>query len=142
VSAETAALACVGDRPLLEDSVVVLSGATGGIGRSIALMLVAARARLAVTDIAAAAVDELASELDVFGAACDVSSWEGFASFLSTVEAELGPVDGVVNCAGLWAPAPYDQVDERAFAETLDANLKTSTFVTGTVLRVNGGSLL
>ena len=126
MSAEAAALASVGDRPLLEGSVVVLTGATGGIGRSIARMLVAAGASLAVTDLSAGAVDEVASELDVFGAASDVSSWDGFASFLSTVETELGPVDGVVNCAGLWAPAPYEEVDERALAETLDANLKTA----------------
>src|SRR5205814_4924335 len=33
---------------------------------------------------------------------------------------------GIVNCAGLWAPAPYEEVDERAFAETVDANLKTA----------------
>jgi NAD(P)-dependent dehydrogenase (short-subunit alcohol dehydrogenase family) len=126
VSAEAAALACVGDRPLLEESVVVLTGATGGIGRTIARMLVAAGAWLAVTDISAHPVEELASELGVLGAACDVSSWEGFTSFCSTVEAELGPIDGVANCAGLWAPAPYEEVDERAFAETLDANLKTA----------------
>jgi NAD(P)-dependent dehydrogenase (short-subunit alcohol dehydrogenase family) len=126
VSAEAAALASVGDRPLLQESVVILTGATGGIGRSIARMLVAAGARLAVTDISAEPVDELASQLGVFGLPCDVSSWEGFASFCSTVEAELGLVDGVVNCAGLWAPAPYDEVDENAFAQTLDANLKTA----------------
>jgi NAD(P)-dependent dehydrogenase (short-subunit alcohol dehydrogenase family) len=126
MSAEAAAFASVGERPLLEGSVVVLTGATGGIGRSIARMLVAAGARLAVTDIAAGPVDELAAELGVLGEACDVASWEGFAAFCSKVEAELGPVDGAVNCAGLWAPAPYDEVDERAWAETLDANLKTA----------------
>src|SRR5262249_5735139 len=70
--------------------------------------------------------EELASELGVLGRACDVSSWDGFAGFRSEVEAELGPIDGVVNCAGLWAPAPYEEVDEHAFAEILDANLKTA----------------
>jgi NAD(P)-dependent dehydrogenase (short-subunit alcohol dehydrogenase family) len=121
-----AALAVAGDRPLLADSVVVLTGATGGIGRSIARMLVAAGAALAVTDLLAEPVEELVSELGLFGRACDASTWDGFASFCSEVEAALGPIDGVVNCAGLWAPAPYEEVDERAYTETLDANLKTA----------------
>src|SRR5262249_12700929 len=53
MSAEAAALAVAGERPLLTDSVVVLTGASGGIGRSIARMLVAAGAALAVTDLLA-----------------------------------------------------------------------------------------
>ena len=126
MNAEEAVLASVGERPLLADAVVVLTGATGGIGQSIARLLVAAGARVAVTDIVADCVDELASELGVFGEACDAASWDGFASFCARVESELGPVAGAVNCAGLWAPAPYDEVDERAYAATLDANLKTA----------------
>jgi len=134
VNGEAAALASVAGRPLLEDAVVVLTVATGGIGRSIARMLAAAGARLAVTDVAAEPVDELASDLGVLGSACDVSSWEGCESFYAKVEAELGPVDGVVNCAGLWAPAPYEEVDERAYVQTLDANLKTAFVSCRTVL--------
>ena len=126
MSAEAAALAVAGDRPLLADMVVILTGATGGIGRSIARMLVAAGATLAVTDLFPAPVEELASELGVLGRAFDASSPDGFAAFRSAVEDELGPIDGVVNCAGLWAPAPYEEVDEHAFAETVDANLKTA----------------
>lgn len=146
MSADAAALASVGERPLLEDSVVILTGATGGIGRSVARLLAAAGARLAVTDIPAGPVDELATELGALGEPCDVASWEDFASFCSKVEAELGPIHGVVNCAGLWAPAPYDEVDERAWAETLDANLKTAfvscrTVLPGMVAR-GGGSIV
>jgi NAD(P)-dependent dehydrogenase (short-subunit alcohol dehydrogenase family) len=119
---------------LLAGSVVVLTGATGGIGSSIAEMLAAAGARVAVTDLSAEAVEQLADELGVFGAASDAASWDGFAAFCSAVEAELGPIDGVVNCAGLWAPAAYDEVDEEAWTATLDANLKTAFVACRTVL--------
>src|SRR5437763_12972527 len=134
MSAEAAALAVAGDRPLLADMVVILTGATGGIGRSVARMLVAAGATLAVTDLFAEPVEELASELGVLGRAADAAAWDGFASFCSQVEVELGPTDGLVKCAGLWAPASYDDVDERAFAETLDGNLKTAFVSCRTVL--------
>jgi len=129
-----AALASAGRRPLLEGDVVVLTGATGGIGRAIAEMLVAAGARVAVTDLDAGRVEALAGELGVYGAATDVASRERLASFVADVESELGPVDGIVNCAGLWAPAPYDDVDDRAYEQTLDANLKTAFVACATVL--------
>jgi NAD(P)-dependent dehydrogenase (short-subunit alcohol dehydrogenase family) len=129
-----AAFAAAGARPVLEDDVVVLTGATGGIGRSIAELLVAAGARVAITDLSAEAVGALAAELGVHGAACDVASRDAFAAFHAAVEAELGPVHGIVNCAGLWAPAPYDEVDERAWAATVDANLKTAFVACSVVL--------
>ena len=105
---------------------MILTGATGGIGRTVARMLVAAGARVAVTDLHADGVAELASELDCYGEAVDVSSWDDFAAFHASAERELGPVDGLVNCAGLWAPLPYDEIDERAWAETLAGNLGTA----------------
>jgi NAD(P)-dependent dehydrogenase (short-subunit alcohol dehydrogenase family) len=114
---------------MLDGQRVILTGATGGIGGTVARMLVAAGARIAVADLADERVGALASELDCYGEALDVSSWEAFAAFHGRVEAELGPVDGLVNCAGLWAPLPYDEIDERAWAETLAANLAT-TFAT------------
>jgi NAD(P)-dependent dehydrogenase (short-subunit alcohol dehydrogenase family) len=119
---------------MLDDRVVVLTGATGGIGRTIARLLVAAGARVAVTDLAADRVEELAGELGCFGAAADVSSRAAFAEFHAAVESELGPLDGIVNCAGLWAPLPYDQIDEAAWAATIAGNLQTAFVTCSTVL--------
>jgi NAD(P)-dependent dehydrogenase (short-subunit alcohol dehydrogenase family) len=114
------------DGAVLDAQTVILTGATGGIGSTIARMLVAAGAHVGVTDLDGDRVDALVAELDCFGEAVDVSSWEAFAAFHRRVEAELGPVGGLVNCAGLWAPLPYDEIDERAWAETLSGNLETA----------------
>ena len=111
---------------VLDGQSVILTGATGGIGGTVARMLVAAGARVAVTDLADERVGALASQLDCYGEAVDVSSWDAFAAFHGRVEAELGPLDGLVNCAGKWAPLPYDEIDERGWAETLAANLGTA----------------
>ena len=91
----------------LDGHVVILTGATGGIGQTIARMLVAAGASLAVTDVASDRVDALASDLEAYGEAVDVSSGPAFDDFRARVEAELGPLDGLVNCAGLWAPLAH-----------------------------------
>jgi NAD(P)-dependent dehydrogenase (short-subunit alcohol dehydrogenase family) len=119
---------------LLDGRVVILTGATGGIGKTIARMLVAAGARVAVTDLADDAVSELTSELECFGAAADVSSHESFGGFHAQAEAMLGPIDGIVNCAGLWAPSPYEDVDEEAWARTFAGNLVTAFVACRTVL--------
>jgi NAD(P)-dependent dehydrogenase (short-subunit alcohol dehydrogenase family) len=126
VLAEEQAFAAVGGRPLLEGQTVVLTGATGGIGRILARMLATAGARLAVADVSSQAVKTLASELACYGEAVDVSSWQAFAAFSRRAEAELGPLDGLVNCAGLWKPRPYDEIDEDTWAETLAGNLETT----------------
>jgi NAD(P)-dependent dehydrogenase (short-subunit alcohol dehydrogenase family) len=146
MSAEERALAAVSGGGLLAGSTVILTGATGGIGSSIARMLVAAGARLAVTDLAPGPVASLAGEIGALGEACDASSSDAFAAFHGRVEAELGPVDGIVNCAGLWSPLAYDEVDDRAYEEMLDANLKTAfvscrTVLPGMVAR-GGGSVV
>jgi NAD(P)-dependent dehydrogenase (short-subunit alcohol dehydrogenase family) len=119
---------------LLDDRVVILTGATGGIGTTIARMLVAAGARVAVTDLAAERVSDLAAELRCFGAAADASSGPSFGAFHAEVEDALGPTDGVVNCAGLWEPSPYDEVDDEAWAETIAGNLTTAFVPCRTVL--------
>jgi NAD(P)-dependent dehydrogenase (short-subunit alcohol dehydrogenase family) len=111
---------------MLDGQRVILTGATGGIGGTVGRMLVAAGARVAVTDLVHERVGALASELDCYGEAVDVSSWDAFAAFHGRVEAEIGPLDGLVNCAGMWAPLPYDEIDERGWAETLAANLGTA----------------
>ena len=92
---------------LLDDRVVILTGATGGIGTTIARMLVARARASRVTDLADERVAALAASSRLLrrgGRRCRRSS----RSAPSTREAEatLGPTDGIVNCAGLWAPLP------------------------------------
>jgi NAD(P)-dependent dehydrogenase (short-subunit alcohol dehydrogenase family) len=120
------AMNAVGTTPLLDGNVVILTGATGGIGTSIAEMLAAAGARLAVADLAEERVARLARDLDALGGAVDVSLRAAFAGFHRRVESELGPVDGLVNCAGLWAPLPYEEIDDEAWAATIAGNLGTA----------------
>ncbi len=114
---------------MLADEKVILTGATGGIGSTIARMLSAAGARLAITDLSADRVDALAAQLDCLGASVDVSSAADFRAFHDLVEQELGPPTGIVNCAGLWAPLPFEEIDEDAWTATLAGNLGTA-FVT------------
>jgi NAD(P)-dependent dehydrogenase (short-subunit alcohol dehydrogenase family) len=117
--------------PLLADRPVILTGATGGIGRTVARVLAAAGAQLVVADLSIDAVAALESELQndgrqVFGRALDASDFGAFATLVEEVEQEIGPVEGLVNCAGLWEPMAYEEVDEAAWQRSVTANLATA----------------
>lgn len=129
-----ATLAACGRRPLLENAVVVLTGATGGIGGSIARVLAAAGARVALADLDTGGVDALAAELGALGRTFDACSLEEFGAFHREIEREYGPVDGIVNCAGWWSPVPYDEIDDDAWQKALDGNLRTAFVGCRTVL--------
>jgi NAD(P)-dependent dehydrogenase (short-subunit alcohol dehydrogenase family) len=115
----------------LRERVVVVTGAGGGIGRAVVSLIADAGGRLAITDLQEEPLNEVASAVDsaagaVYRAAMDASDPDAFASFHASVNAELGPVDGLVNCAGLWEPMPFEQIDEAAWRRQIEANLDTA----------------
>ena len=116
---------------LLDGQVVVLTGATGGIGRVASQVLAAAGASVAAVDLDETLLGGLEADLAATGApvlaeAFDASDVGCFSAFAARVGAELGPVDGLVNLAGLWDPAPYDQIDDEGWQRALRANLGTT----------------
>jgi NAD(P)-dependent dehydrogenase (short-subunit alcohol dehydrogenase family) len=133
---------------LLRGATVILTGATGGIGRDLAAALAFAGARLALADLDADATGTLAAELAaaghaVLGAGFDAASQPDFGAFHHRVEEELGPVDGLVNCAGLWQPRPFAELTPADLARVIDANLTTAfvgclTVLPGMVARRSG----
>lgn len=124
-------LRAVGTTPLLTGQTVILTGAGGGIGAAIARTIAAAGARLAVTDLEADALEPIAAELEaadaeVLAHAMDASDRGEFARLVARVEGELGPVDGLVNCAGLWRTGDFCEIDEETWDQMIAANLGTA----------------
>jgi 2-hydroxycyclohexanecarboxyl-CoA dehydrogenase len=104
--------------------VALVTGAARGIGRAIALALAADGHRVAVADIldedaaaTAASVDGLAVHLDVTSAA---SVDEAVAS----TEAELGPIEILVNNAGWDEFRPFLETDEPFWDRVIEINFK------------------
>jgi NAD(P)-dependent dehydrogenase (short-subunit alcohol dehydrogenase family) len=109
----------------LHGRVVVVTGGGRGIGRAIAGALAAKGCRVAIGDLDAHAAREVAEELggQAVGLALDVTDHDAFSTFLDEVERRLGPVDVLVNNAGIMAVGPFDEEDPATAVRQLEINL-------------------
>jgi NAD(P)-dependent dehydrogenase (short-subunit alcohol dehydrogenase family) len=105
--------------------VVAVTGGAAGIGREIARQLAEAGAQVAIGDRDAEAARTAAAELPgpAEGFALDVTSTDSFRAFLDLVAEHLGPVDVLVNNAGVMWVGPFDEEPESAAQRQIDVNL-------------------
>ena len=124
----------------LADRIALVTGASRGIGRAIALGLARAGAHVAVNYRAreteayetCAAIERLGRRaVAVRG---DVSVAADAAQLVTRVEAALGPVAVLVNNAGITRPQPLAEITEQDWDEVLAINLKSLFLVTQAVL--------
>jgi len=120
-------------RPLAGRTALV-TGGSRGIGRACSVRLAEAGAKVAInyrSDEKAAR--ETARLVEQAGAcalavAADVSSSEDVARMIAEIEQTLGPVDLLVNNAGVFDFAPHSETTLEMWKRTLDVNL-TGTFL-------------
>lgn len=109
--------------------VVLVTGAASGMGRAIAHVFAAEGARVAVTDRDEDGVMRVVGEITADGAsaagwALDVSDPRRIDAVVAEVGERLGPVDVLVNNAGVSIPAPLGSPDfDEAWENTLAVNL-------------------
>lgn len=86
-----------------DDRVAIVTGAGRGIGQGIALMLAERGAKLGVLDVDPALARETAAAIGAaaIGLACDVADLASVDGAFTAVEREFGPVDVLVNNAGI-----------------------------------------
>jgi NAD(P)-dependent dehydrogenase (short-subunit alcohol dehydrogenase family) len=107
----------------LHGRVAVVTGGGRGIGRALCRALAAEGAKVAIGDVDAAAAEDAASELGGVGLRVDVTDRPGFTAFLDEVERRLGPIDVIVNNAGIMPVARLEDEDERSITRQLEINL-------------------
>src|SRR3954469_18450372 len=89
-------------RPL-SGKVVAITGGARGIGKATASALAAKGCRIAIGDLDLELAEKTAGELGGGGIAgqLDVTERDSFAAFLDEAERELGPIDVLINNAGI-----------------------------------------
>jgi NAD(P)-dependent dehydrogenase (short-subunit alcohol dehydrogenase family) len=118
----------------LDGRVALVTGASRGIGRHLALALAEAGADLAIVARDDAALGEVAAEARTLGrrvatVGADVSRVSAIQPMVDRVVGELGGIDLLVNNAGTNVQQPALEVTEATWDQVLDLNLKGAFFV-------------
>lgn len=139
--------------PSLDGKVALVTGATRGLGRAIAQGLAEAGASVVVSSRKAEACESVAGEIAAstgvrtLALPLHVGQWDAIAPALEQVERDLGPLDVVVNNAGIapLAPSLLEQ-SEALYDKTMDVNLKgpfrLMAVAGAQMARTGGGSII
>ncbi|HWD77083.1 MAG TPA: SDR family oxidoreductase [Solirubrobacteraceae bacterium] len=109
----------------LAGKIVAITGGARGIGRATASALIAQGARVAIGDIDAPLAETTASDLGsgTIGLPLDVTDRPSFERFLTEVESRLGPLDVLINNAGIMPVGPFVSETDATTERLIDINL-------------------
>ena len=137
---------------MLKDKNVIITGATRGIGREIALTLAKNGANIAINyrnfnSELEALINEIKSfGVDVLAIKCDVSVSDDVDNFVKEVKSHFKTIDVLVNNAGITKDGLILRMKEEDFDDVLDVNLKgtfnTTKFVSSIMVRQKCGKII
>jgi 3-oxoacyl-[acyl-carrier protein] reductase len=113
----------------LEGKTAIVTGASKGIGYSIAEVLVDSGANVVICARSEDEVNRAADQLTTrgpgraIGLSCDVRKLDDVRRLVSTAAEQFGSIDILVNNAGLGRFAPVDQITPEQWHEVIETNL-------------------
>ncbi len=135
----------------LEGKVALVTGASYGIGFAIATAFAEAGAKIVFNDIKQELVDRgLASYkekgIDAKGYVCDVTDEDQVKDLVAKIEKEVGPVNILVNNAGIIKRIPMHEMSAAEFRQVIDIDLNgpfiCSKAVIPTMMKLGGGKII
>ena len=137
---------------MLTGKVALVTGATRGIGRAIALKYASEGADVAFTYRSQhEAAESLVKEIEALGAkakgfASDAADYEGAHEIVAQVHKEFGRIDILVNNAGITKDGLMLRMTEQQWDEVININLKSAFnfihAITPIMMRQRGGSII
>jgi NAD(P)-dependent dehydrogenase (short-subunit alcohol dehydrogenase family) len=130
------------DAGLLAGRVILITGASGGLGRALAVECARAGASVILSGRNGAKLERVYDEIETMGAPqpaiamldLAVATAVDYDNLAKTIDAEFGKLDGVVHAAGLLGDrTPLEQYDVPTWCKVLHVNL-TAPFILTQVL--------
>ncbi len=124
------------ERRSLSGKVVAITGGARGIGKATAKALVDKGCRVAIGDLDLELAEKSAAQLGggTVALPLDVTDRASFKRFLDEAERQLGPLDAVVNNAGIMPVTPFAEESEDSIRRQIEINLVG--VITGTQLAI------
>ncbi|MCW3837615.1 SDR family oxidoreductase [Sphingomonas canadensis] len=128
----------------VQGRVVVVTGASAGLGRAVAIAFAEAGARLVLGARRKDRLDALVAEIEGLGAAavavaCDVRDEGDVAALFQAGMDRFGRIDVLINNAGVADHTPTDQLTAERWREVIDTNLTGAFFCAREAFRIMRG---
>ncbi|HLO84175.1 MAG TPA: SDR family oxidoreductase [Nostocaceae cyanobacterium] len=114
----------------MQDKVIIVVGATGGIGSALTRQLATTGARLVLAARDGEHLAALAGELpgDVLTVPTDITQPDQVEALIEKAVSNFGQIDVLVNAAGAGILKPYNNIEPADLEKMLDLNLKGSFY--------------
>lgn len=119
----------------------LVTGAAQGIGRAIAMRLSAEGCKVAFADLQLSAAKEAATTArttngrETLAIGVDVTDRQGVEAMVSTVLAHFGHIDVLVNNAGIFQNARFEEMTDEQWRRMLEVNLYSVFLVSQVIVR-------
>ena len=111
----------------LKDKRVIITGASSGIGRALAIQMAAEGCKLVINARRIERLQELSAEIVAAGASClivdgDVTNKSVRAQILAATQENFGGLDILINNAGIGAMGRFDEASEERLRQIFEVN--------------------
>ncbi|KGK83837.1 SDR family oxidoreductase [Clostridium sp. HMP27] len=125
----------------LERKVIVLTGATGGIGSALAKGLASVGAEMVLCGTSMEKLSMLQEEIENFngkakGFVLDIGNMDSIKQCVKDINQEYAKIDVLINCAGINKREGFLDVEEETYDKIMDVNLKGLFFFSQEIIKI------
>lgn len=118
----------------VKDKVVLITGSSRGLGASLASGFAEHGAKVIINGTNQTTIDQLVLEIKTKGGqaagyAFDISNSQQVILKIAAIEEETGPIDVLINNAGIHRRAPLEEMSETDWRKVIDINLNAAFIV-------------